>query len=52
MDVAKAADLAAVVIDDHRAAGESLIDEPRNHHAVVPHLPWPDDVEEASDRHL
>jgi hypothetical protein len=51
LDVGKAADLAAVVVDDQRPARQRRIDEPRQDHAVRAALPRPDDVEEPADHH-
>ena len=50
----EAAHLPAVVVNDDRTAVERLVDEPRNHHPVMPDLPRPDDVEESPhhDRQL
>ena len=47
----EAAYLTAVVVDHDRSAAQRLIDKSRNHHAVVPDLPRPDDIEESADHH-
>jgi len=47
--VGEAARLAAVVINGDRGAPQPPLDEPRDHHAIVPHLAGTDHVEEAAN---